>query len=207
MAHEELKAQYEIDKQYSDNPGQYWEFKTCYEKWIDAYNPRFLDNVEYRRKPDAPVWTDDKEDARKWRELVELASESGGISFEKFKEIRDGKKVEELIQGYTSEQWQTIIDGKFLCEFSSDKNNWYGISTLTHFALRKESDSIFTPKDGVTWRYCRPLRTKGVRQPWFGGECPVNENAYVYAKYDSDLDSTGRAIDINWRKVIEFIEL
>lgn len=208
MAHEELKALYEIDKQHSDTPWKYWEFNDL-GKWVDRRTrPMWLKYCEYRRKPDAPVWDDDKEDARKWREL-EAFYQGNGImaTAKKFLEIIEPKPA--LIQGYTAEQWQTIIGGEFLCEFSdvdfSLTSGPFIIGRLDEIKPWKEKRSFTGLSVGFV--YCRPLRTKGVRQPWFGGDRPVSERAKVHCSCKDGRTLTYLARSIDWSVVTEFIEL
>lgn len=216
MAHEELKALYETDKQHSDTPWEYWEFKSINGDWIGCYDPGFYADIEYRRNPDAPVWPDDKEDARKWRKLKgKLDSYSHPIGY---KEIFDAY-VEaitpelELIQGYTAEQWQMIIDGKFLCEFADYNFPESPIVSALH--SRKDSGFCCEAEDGeegAVFKNCRPLRIKGVRQPWFGGECPVEGK--VVAKCEDGEVILGQPAKHMWKNdgtfkkvIVEFIEL
>lgn len=218
MAHEELKALYEIDKQHSVTPYQYWEFKhiSVSGDWVNCFfEPAFHAGTEYRRKPGAPVWpvSDDAEDARKWRELDEYlpTALNANAVMGKITELKSGKPP--LIQGYTAEQWQAIIDGKFLCEFSDDGGNEdhsVRISVLRELCPERFP---FYSGFGSKWKYCRPLRIKGVRQPWFGGECPVDPNARVsYVLRDGYKDQT-EAGRIRWEHkavmsgIVEFIEL
>lgn len=208
MAHEELKALYEIDSQHSDTPWEFWEFHDG-EEWLSAgIYPMFNARVKYRRKPDAPVWGDDKEDARKWREL-EAFYQGNGITdtAKKFLEIIEPKQ--ELIQGYTAEQWQRIIDEGFLCEFT-DIEGFGGVPLIQTL---KEIDP-FRSESCLTWNFCRPLRIKGVRQPWFGGECPVDSSTLVVVIMASGRNRCARAADFNWNlekhrpsRIVEFIEL
>lgn len=199
MAHEELKALYEIDKQNSDDPGKYWEFRAPSNFWVACCAPAFLSEVEYRRKPGAPVWpvNNDAEDARKWRELEAFYHGNGIMdAAKKFLEIIEPKPA--LIQGYTAEQWQAIIDGEFLCEFKNSEDEECVIINFLE---------SFDEADSGEYQFFRPLRTKGVRQPWFGGERPINEGAHVHCSYKNGLTSTGFAGYVDWRIVVEFIEL
>lgn len=230
MAHEELKALYEIDRQHSDTPGQYWDLKTCNGEWVDAHEPAFVSTIEYRRKPDAPVWTKSPkdqwhenienyvdivqaEDARKWRDLVREYDETNEARamtsmFDAFKKLTSKNSTPQLIQGYTAEQWQTIIDGKFLCEFS-DREDF--TDRIIH-ELDSIGDHVFRSNE-CGWTYCRPLRTKGVRQPWFGGECPVNGHALVSYTLRDGHKEQAEARMLLWGNtgapwnVTEFIEL
>lgn len=214
MAHEELKALYEIDSQHSDTPWEFWEADYG-DGWAEqTREPSWWATLPYRRKTGAPVWpvSDDAEDARKWRELEAFYRGNGIMdTAKKFLEIIEPKPA--LIQGYTAEQWQAIIDGKFLCEFSDAdwhiENNYADriVQVLTGI-----TDGKFTGND-YHWPYCRPLRIKGVRQPWFGGEFPVDPSArvsYVLRDGYKDQIEAGR---IRWEHkavmsdIVEFIEL
>lgn len=208
MAHEELKALYEIDKQHSDKPWEFWEadYGAGWENQL--HKPFWWETVPYRRNPDAPVWPDDKEDARKWRELEAYlpTSMNSQAVVEKISQLRSPA----LIQGHTAEQWQTIRDGGFLCEFSdvdfSLASGPFIIGRLDEIKPWKEKRS-FTGLS-VGFMYCRPLRTKGVRQPWFGGACPVDGKAMVLVKsgYGPDWFKFS-ASTVTWGAVTEFIEL
>lgn len=206
MAHEDLKKLYEIDKQNSDDPYQYWEFEGTLGGWFTCpCPPAFYPDTEYRRKPGAPVWpvSDDAEDARKWREL-EAFYQGNDImkTARKFLEIIEPKLA--LIEGHTADQWQAIIEGGFLCQFSgtTDFSN-SGAAALMRF---DPSDEAPFWVGQIGWRYCRPLRLKGHRQPWFGGECPVACDAQVYVKYKNGPRHTVAA-KVAWENVTEFIEL
>ena len=208
MAHEELKALYEIDKQHSDKPGQYWELKTCNGKWVDAHEPAFVRTIEYRRKPDAPVWPDDKEDARKWRELMKQIEDSrNSINNSSCCYVEPEKP--DLIQGYTREQWQRIIDEGFLCELSDDELFNPETRLIDHLSsFDGNEDRHFKDFSGLYFTHCRPLRIKGVRQPWFGGaECPVDKMTYVVATYKTGTSELQYAGCQHWPNVTEFIEL
>lgn len=52
---------YAEDCKHSETPGIYWQCKipNCGDSWGDFRgheSPGWLDNIDYRRKPDAPVW-------------------------------------------------------------------------------------------------------------------------------------------------------
>lgn len=213
MAHEELKKLYEIDEQHSDTPWEWWEFLDGGSWSSLGCAPGWFEADDYRRKPDAPVWPDDKEDARKWRELdkhFEDAEKEDHRAFHwKFLDIKYGKAEPQLIQGYTAEQWQVIIDGKFLCEFSDIEG--FGDNPLIQ--TLKEIDP-FRSRSCLTWNFCRPLRIKGVRQPWFGGERPVALGAKVVVTSRAGVVECCQADDVGWQHkpdhqldIVEFIEL
>ena len=71
---------------------------------------------------------------------------------------------EPLIQGYTAEQWQEIIDGGYLCEFrSSIKEGWF-LDTLRNV---HEENGVFESGNYSDWPICRPAQLKGVMRPIF----------------------------------------
>jgi len=67
----------------------------------------------------------------------------------------------ELIQGYTAEQWQVIIDGGYLCEFSDRlkfQASWFNV-------LASRDGDSFEDCDGDVMSHCRPAQIKGVLRP------------------------------------------
>lgn len=121
------------------------------------------------------------------------------------------EELKALIQGYTADQWQTIIDGGFICEFGDLEWRYETWGMLEGF---HEQSPNFMDKKEDTYSYCRPLRTKGVRQPWFGGECPINSSALVVVTLADGDNRCAKASEFNWhvpdnksRRIVEFIEL
>lgn len=128
-------------------------------------------------------------------------------------EYRRKPKEPELIQGYTAEQWLQIIDGKFLCEFSDrmDDSGWV-VGPLTGFDFSHPQPFEYYGGSG-NWRCCRPLRAKGVKQPWFGGEKPVGSDAVVAVYLRDGTTASGDVGGLRWEHIperddiIAFIEL
>lgn len=80
---------------------------------------------------------------------------------------RGAEKAPALIQGYTAEQWQEIIDGGYLCEFSMNGNftRCPVYCTLQEFDSGGGSASFLPhPAKGI-FAYCRPAQLKGVIRP------------------------------------------
>jgi hypothetical protein len=66
-----------------------------------------------------------------------------------------------LIQGYTAEQWQEIIDGGYFCEFGI-----FGDTCSSRFGILKKIDgSRYVDERGIAWINCRPAQIKGVMRP------------------------------------------
>ena len=111
-----------------------------------------------------------------------------GILEPKFNE-RSTDTPPQLIQGYTAEQWQEIIDGGYLCEFGHDYN-WFSETGY----LSENVDGIFICNPAgsdninlVKYPFCRPAQLKGVMRPIFVE--PVDKEAFCVF-----LDGDGRAI-------------
>jgi hypothetical protein len=75
----------------------------------------------------------------------------------------------ELIQGYTAEQWQEIIDGGYLCEFTdgywedeySDLGPLVSVPTVNGSGV----ENMFERIKGRRWLHCRPAQIKGAMRP------------------------------------------
>lgn len=88
--------------------------------------------------------------------------------------INCGKRVElqkhiskpELIQGYTAEQWQEIIDGGYLCEYSQDGEKWY-FTKAELGSLDLSRGNMFGRIEIGSFAFCRPAQIKGVLRPIF----------------------------------------
>jgi hypothetical protein len=94
-----------------------------------------------------------------------------------------------LIQGYTEAQWQEIIDGKYLCEFSGSGNEAIG-----HLEELKGDLFPFQQYNGSDWSNCRPAPLKGVLRPIFVE--PVGDGAMCHF-----FDEDGAYLDCtNWGK-------
>lgn len=90
--------------------------------------------------------------------IVELVKEELCSGSQKWEIITDfaEKKEPELIQGYTAEQWQEIIDGGYLCEFEGSGNESIGFLEEI-----KGGGYPFQQIDGSDWTNCRPAQIKG----------------------------------------------
>lgn len=100
----------------------------------------------------------DSEVARLLIEIFEIAKNTS------VKTVSAGLE-EEKIQGYTAEQWQEIIDGGYLCEFSFDEN--FGDTLVSTLESHDEPNGRFFEKDRGSWTMCRPAQIKGVMRPIF----------------------------------------
>lgn len=117
-----------------------------------------------------------------------------------------------LLQGHTMEQWEFVIEQGFDCEFSDslDFSNAI-ISKLT--ALKIADSHPFVSGSDNPYLYCRPRRAKGIKQPWFGGECPVDPATKVIIYMRNGDKVTAAPWYVEWRHankgsdVIAFIEL
>lgn len=112
---------------------------------------------------------------------LEKKYEELGKEIEKLKKDQD-----KLICGYTKEQWDHIIDGGFICEFS-DWPDFRGGGRLGLLGQIRNSETalIFRINGKIAfWKYCRPAQIKGVMKPWFGGECPVDGASRVMVRYN-----------------------
>ena len=120
---------------------------------------------------------------------------------------------EPLIQGYTAEQWQEIIDGGYLCEFSS-RPDFTGNCRV--FGTLRDINANFAKDHGCQrWSYYRPAQLKGVMRPIFvepssnGTMCvffdndgfPLNQKRSryafgVYLRGDHGLDRATKYIEL-----------
>jgi hypothetical protein len=114
-----------------------------------------------------------------------------------------GGSEPELIQGYTAEQWQEIIDGGYLCEFHCELQ---GDSPPRYYGkLQEMSDSgLFRMENSRVWfEYCRPAQIKGVMRPIFVE--PVDRhNTFVF--FDAENAVVGHSnllTSPSWHKIIE----
>jgi len=86
----------------------------------------------------------------------------------------DAKQAEagKLYDGLTLEQWQYVIDGKFLCEFWDDNcepADSRGVSWLDEVTEPNWKNTIFRwCRNAVQWEHCRPAQVYGLRHPCFG---------------------------------------
>lgn len=82
---------------------------------------------------------------------------------------------QDLIKGYTAEQWQEIIDGGYLCE-ARDVNGreWVPVTLLEFdddgtdydFKIKYSAPDDIDDEESHNWlRHCRPAQIKGVRRP------------------------------------------
>lgn len=124
------------------------------------------------------------------------------------------------VQILTEEQGREIAGNGFIGRFADRAKDLEGtekeLATL---------DSMFHTK-GVTypfmkgpteWALFKPAIEKGVKRPWFGGDCPVDEDAYVVIYRRDGQTHHARAEDISWDRstlsehasweVIAYIEL
>jgi hypothetical protein len=104
----------------------------------------------------------------------------------------------DLIQGYTAEQWQEIIDGGYLCEFRNSTEDGWFIDTLRTV---HHEHKMFESGNYSDWKYCRPAQIKGVMRPiWVE---PVDENGrFIF--FDENGDYTGKSNDFtnpSWEEI------
>lgn len=84
----------------------------------------------------------------------------------------DNFKQPQKIQGYTAEQWQEIIDGGYLCEFSvgdSYQQSFYACLESAHLDTKTSQRNVYfmSEVNGNDYFYCRPAQIKGVMRPIF----------------------------------------
>lgn len=127
------------------------------------------------------------------------------------------KRVEPaLLQGHTMEQWEFIREQEFDCEFSQTED--FAVAVIDKLVCATlEANYRRTPfiTGSSLYAFCRPRRAKGVKQPWFGGECPVDENAECAFYRRDGKKGTAYVTDIDWahrewltdNDIIAFIEL
>lgn len=116
-----------------------------------------------------------------------------------------------LLQGRTMEQWDFIIEQGFDCEFSNGGELWE-IGKLTEITTGHMRPFFSGELD---FSYCRPRRARGVKQPWFGGECPVSRGTSVLVYTRCGEHDYGFAEHYCWNHdtsdsgddIIAFIEL
>ena len=143
--------------------------------------------------------------------LSPVACPYGFIDLCKWQE-QTGREQPQLIQGYTAEQWQEIINGRYLCEFSMDGNftRCPVYCTLQKFDPEGGSASFLPhPAKGV-FAYCRPAQIKGVIRPtWVEPVDPGNAMCVFF--YDNGKPAS--EYSFRWPypcrtdKVTKYIEL
>jgi len=94
------------------------------------------------------------------------------------------KPEPELYSGLTLEQWEVVIDGEFLCEFSQ---NGHGeprfVSGEPLENVCSVSERPYRSASGVKWLHCRPLRKVGVIQPMLDSdECRDQSSNSMHAE-------------------------
>lgn len=76
----------------------------------------------------------------------------------------------ELIQGFTMEQWQTIIEGEYLCEFSQDikAQSWVKnqLTEVREITTHNFVTNVVT-SGANCYKFCRPTQIKGAMRPIF----------------------------------------
>lgn len=117
-------------------------------------------------------------------ELAKMKAERDLLSrrIENMEESATPPQGEPLIQGYTAEQWQEIISGGYLCEFSDDDNFNEERGGIVKISEIYATGCIST-KNRVDHRFCRPAQIKGVMRPIFVE--PENKDVYV-VMFDHD---------------------
>lgn len=137
--------------------------------------------------------------------IGEMSAEKGGRGLT--------EKGPELIQGYTAEQWQEIIDGGYLCEFSfsTDFDRVYSSLLSDHGHDEHEGTHYFHPVNDKTndFQYCRPAQIKGVMRPIFvepvGGDAAACQffNEYGTALNHGIASMYGGSMDNGATRYIE----
>lgn len=132
------------------------------------------------------------------------------------------KKEPELIQGYTAEQWQEIIAGKYLCEFSDDKNynkhnSYYDVldglrdKRGFHTGMIEERNLFVSKRHLILdFKYCRPSQLKGILRPIFVE--PVDKESECCFIFDDSSCTNIKWSDLirhskHMKYVIKYIEL
>jgi hypothetical protein len=109
---------------------------------------------------------------------------------------KDIPKESALIQGYTKEQWQEIIDGEYLCEFSNNTAFTFcegEIGKLQSFTGGSPSDGFVRVGTYISKQYCRPSQHKGVMRPIFIEPMDKDATCHFFTK---DGNYCGRG---SWR--------
>jgi len=124
----------------------------------------------------------------------------------------DAKQAEQenLIDGYTREQWQRIIDGKYLCEFWDTERFVSPIFSLLGSVIKKPLP--FVRNQGMPYKHCRPAQLYGTRHPCFGKrpEWLKDDDRIIWVKYDDGSHTTSdffNAKKMLFEDVIEFIAM
>jgi len=127
----------------------------------------------------------------------------------------DAKKTdaEKLYDGLTIEQWQYVIDGKFLCELWDNGDNPAG-DALRMLESISQHDLYFSFRTGncIGWKHCRPAQVYGVRHPCFGKrpEWLKDSDLLVHRVYLPNTQNAVSQIDVcsaTWSQIIEFIAM
>lgn len=100
--------------------------------------------------------------------IIEVVKEECCSGSQRWEVVADfmEKKEPELIQGYTAEQWQEIIDGGYLCEFKDSTFDWIKPKMKLKLFMPKERCK-FNTENLTNYPFCRPAQIKGVLRPIF----------------------------------------
>jgi len=122
--------------------------------------------------------------------------------------------------GLTIEQWQRIIDEKYLVG-ASDKSigvarqvKMITIYNLIELKTDINEDYPFVASANISWKYAAIPDIIGIRKPHFGGACPTkHEGRIVYKMKSGNWGDAESSADLFWKQecdnndILEYIEL
>lgn len=111
----------------------------------------------------------------------------------------EANKLKELIQAQVDEPKEEEFVPKVgqLCWFwdSADRDpEKRPIGTFEGMA-----GGLFKAQTGTRWMNCAPYIAKGTRQPWSGGDCPVDKDALVVFEMRYGGIDIRKVGDVQWR--------
>ena len=109
----------------------------------------------------------------------------------------------------TKEQWDRVIDEKFLCKFwDKDESEGSRYDYLVQYVDDDKVLKYFDKRDNM-WEFCELVRGRGIKQPHFrGSKAPgfSSDNVIVYYEDDS-VHMLPRGASFNWDAIVAFIEV
>jgi len=139
-----------------------------------------------------------------------MIEELEGI-LQSMKEQRDKLLEAPVTDVLTEEQWNHVIDERYICKFwdSSNKDTLdLRISYLADQGLSEDYE-VYTDSSGTPWEDCEVYRVKGIKQPHFRGQPPPeigSDNVLIY--YEDGVVHMVPSSDLfNWDDIVAFIEV
>jgi len=139
-----------------------------------------------------------------------MIEELEGI-LQSMKEQRDKLLEAPVTDVLTTDQWNKVIDGKFLCGFW-DGNGDDQVSSRAYLVNRTshQNYTVYTDGHGVPWEHCKPVRELGIKQPHFRGQPPppeLNSDRTLVYYEDGSVHQLSDHNHFDWDDIVAFIEV